>query len=254
MAGDIAPQQIDEGKTRRPRTAAKAPRDNAKLSHNLNGQKLGRKGRDTRQRIIAAAQSVLENPTDDQLITLSEVARRASMSMGSLYIYFSNLTELMQAVLEPIMASAEEEYIHLLRPAWPDEAIGEHALTFVTAYYSFWKKNGHTLHMRNNMADRGDERMSDHRTKAALPVIRLIAEQMGGGPTLRGTFKASMATALMTGLERIVTVMSASKLPAISNEPANPIDYLIQAEARIFELGIRDMRRQAETKIMADPA
>lgn len=242
MAADTAPLETIEEKKRRPRSAPAKPREATRVSHNLNGQRLGRKGRDTRQRIIVAAQSVLDDSADDGLITLSEVARRASMSMGSLYIYFADLAELMQAVLEPIMASAEEEYIHLLRPHWSDDVLGDQALAFVTAYHGFWTKHAPVLHMRNNMADRGDERMILHRTTAALTVIGLIAAQMGADPQQRGTIKAAMATSLMTGLERIATVMSASRLPMLADQPVNPISYLLRAEGRLFELGIRDMR------------
>lgn len=244
MHGEIGPRDSAEGKSRRPRSAIAKPRENAKLSHNLNGQRLGRKGRDTRQRIIDAAVGVMEDPTDENGLTLSEVARRAGMSMGSLYNYFGDLSELMTAVLEPIMQSAEDEYIHFLRPHWADDALARHTLVFATAYFSFWKKYARILHMRNSMADRGDQRMSDHRTKAALSAISLMSEQMGGVPAQRGTLKAAMSTTLITGLERIATVMSAPKLPLLTGESANSIDYLLQAQARLLEMAIRDMRER----------
>lgn len=213
------------------------------VSHNLNGQRLGRKGRDTRDRIIAGAAEILADPDENSLITLSEVARRAGLRMGTLYLYFADLSELMLAVLEPVMATAEAEYTHLLRELWPDEELGGRTIAFVNAYHGFWRKHSRVLHLRNAMADRGDDRMLQHRVRSALPVMRLIGSQMGAQPTAYGNRISSMATALMTGLERVATVMTDNKVPFVVNEPGNPLDLVLKAEARLFELAIRDQRQ-----------
>jgi AcrR family transcriptional regulator len=213
--------------------------------HNLNGQRLGRKGRDTRDRIVAAAQEILAEPKDESLITLSEVARRASIRMGTLYLYFADLSELILAVLEPVMATIEEEYVHLVREHWPDAELNQRARQFVNAYFGFWSKHTRLLHLRNNMADRGDERMLQHRVRSAIPVMRLIVTQMNSRLTERGTIMSSTATALMTGLERVATVMTDTKVPYVINEAPNPVNLLLEAEARLFELAIRDQRQQS---------
>jgi AcrR family transcriptional regulator len=226
------------------RTARRPAPLRAPVSHNLQGQRLGRKGRDTRERIIAVTIELLAEPSDDGLITLSEVARRAELRIGSLYLYFSDLTELMLAVLEPVMATAEDSYVHLLRDEWPDERLGECTLAFVSAYHEFWRKHSRVLHLRNAMAERGDERMLQHRVRSALPVMRLIASQMGTQPTPFGNRVTAMATALMTGLERFATVWTDAKVPFVVNEPGNPLDLVLLSEARLFELAIRDQRTQ----------
>ncbi len=242
MTGKVVSIRSAQGAAQR---VAKPAVPRAAVSHNLNGQRLGRKGRDTRERIIAVATELLAEPSEDGLITLSEVARRAELRMGTLYLYFSDLTELMLAVLEPVMATAEESYVHLLRDSWPDETLGACTLTFVAAYHEFWRKHSRVLHLRNTMADRGDDRMLQHRIRSALPVMRLIASQMGTQPTPYGNRMTSMATALMTGLERVATVMTDDKVTHAINEPGNPLDLVLQAEARLFELGIRDQRQQS---------
>src|SRR3546814_7301779 len=96
-----------------PQLAAAVTDACALVSHNLNGQKLGRKGRITRERILAAAIELIDSP--EEAVTLSAVARRASLGMTSLYNYFTDLTELLLAVLEPVMATAEKSYLALLR-------------------------------------------------------------------------------------------------------------------------------------------
>lgn len=226
------------------RTARRVAPPRAPVSHNLQGQRLGRKGRDTRDRIIVITTELLAEPNRDGLVTLSEVARRAELRLSTLYLYFADLTELMLAVLEPVMATAEESYVHLLRDEWPEDRLGAGTLAFVSAYHEFWRKHSRVLHLRNTMADRGDDRMLQHRIRSALPVMRLIASQMGTQPTTYGNRMTAMATALMTGLERVTTVWTDAKVPFVVNEPGNPLDLVLKAEARLFELAIRDQRAQ----------
>lgn len=222
----------------RPRASASAKQ----ISYNLNGQRLGRKGRDTRDRILAATNELLAGPPDVQ-ISLSAVARKASLGMTSLYLYFNDLTELLLAVLEPVMATAEEEYISLLRARWPDAELGDRAQKFVMAYDGFWVKHSRILHLRNSMADRGDERMLMHRVRSAQPVMLLLVQQMDGDLNQPGTPPFSMATALMTGLERVVTVTTDAALQNILHARFSSTHaHLLQAEARLLELGIRDYR------------
>ncbi len=218
----------------------------ALVSHNLNGQRLGRKGRDTRERIIATALEILSEPSEN-LITLSEVARRAKLRMGTLYLYFADLTELVLAALEPVMSTAEEEFIGLLRTRWADEELGNRATEFVTAYLGFWIKHSRLLHLRNSMSDRFDERLMIHRVRSAQPIMRLFVAQMDGDPEVRGTPRASMATVLMTGLERVATATTDTILVHVVQGPENPRTLLINAQARLIELGIRDYRRLAKS-------
>jgi AcrR family transcriptional regulator len=217
------------------------------LSHNLNGQRLGRKGRDTRDRIIAVAQEILADETG-VTITLSEVARRASLRMGSLYLYFADLTELILALLEPVMATAEEEYVGLLRNRWSDNELGARAFDFVRSYHGFWVKHSCLLHLRNSMSDLKDERMMGQRVGSARPVMRLLVEQMDGDLTKPETPTFSMATALMTGLERVVTVTTDTNLQEMLHtrfSSTHTHAHLLAAEARLLELGIRDYRALA---------
>ena len=245
MAGKVVPIRAARSSVKR---APKPASAREAVSHNLNGQRLGRKGRDTRERIIAVTSEILSDPADDRLITLSEVARRADLRMGTLYLYFSDLSELMLAVLEPVMAKAEQDYVQLVREYWPDAELGPRALAFVAAYHGFWQQHSRVLHLRNAMSDRGDERMMQHRVRSAIPVMRLIVTQMDSRPTEHGTLVSSTATALMTGLDRVATVITDNKLPFLIKEPGNPHDLLIKAEGRLFELAIRDQREQVRLR------
>lgn len=235
----------DDGASKGARALSRVAAPVKPLSHNLNGQRLGRKGRDTRDRILAATNELLAGPPDVE-ISLSAVARQASLGMTSLYNYFNDLTELLLAVLDPVMATAEDAYVTLLRTRWSDEELGDRATAFVTAYHGFWVRHSRLLHLRNSMADGQNERMVLHRVRSAQPIMRLMVEQMDGDLSRPEMPVFSMATALMTGLERVVTVTTDTALQGILNTRFSSSHvHLLTAEGRLLELGIRDYRRLA---------
>jgi AcrR family transcriptional regulator len=226
--------------------------DGEALSHNLVGQRLGRKGRDTRVRILAAASKLLADAGGPS-ITLTAVAREASLGMTSLYLYFRDLSELLAAILEPVMASIEEAYLSRLREPWPDAVLGERCRDFVAAYYVFWRRHSRPLHLRNTFSDNGDERMLRMRHSGSRPVLDLLVAQMEGDPEDVNSHAFHMATALLTGLERMATMATDPNFPTLStltgpprpgHDPAAQAHGLEVSSARLLELAIRDGRAQ----------
>jgi AcrR family transcriptional regulator len=211
------------------------------ISHNLNGQRLGRKGRDTRERILAACAELLADP--GEAISMSAVARRASLGMTSLYNYFADLTELLLAMLDPVIETGEESFLPILRRYWPDSELEERCYDFMQAYHGFWMRHSRLLHLRNSMADSGDQRMLVQRVRATQPLIGLFAAQMDGEPEGELSPVRAMATVLMTGIERTVTVATDSALTGLfgSGNPRSG-DHYMRPEARLMTLAIRDTR------------
>jgi len=217
---------------------------NSGVSHNLNGQKLGRKGRVTRDRILAATIELLESPSGEP-ITMSAVARKASLGMTSLYNYFNDFSELLLAVLDPVMEEAEQAYISMLRSRWSDEELGERCYAFIRAYHDFWARHARLLHLRNLMADNRDQPLLIHRVRATMPIIRLIVAQMDDDAELTKPPTLGMATVLMTGIERTVTTSTDQRLTQLFGPDRGfPPDHYLQPEARLMELAIRDARKR----------
>jgi AcrR family transcriptional regulator len=217
--------------------------DAAALSHNLLGQRLGRKGRGTRERIVAAAERLLAEP-ESAPVSLSAVAREASLAMTTIYLYFGDLVELLLAVLDPIMASAEQSYVAQLRTRWPDEELGARALAFVEAFHAFWARHTRILHIRNSYTA-SEPRMARHRVDAAQPLIELLNAQMMDRARNWDSPVSALATVLTTGLERLVTVTTDYDLPPAYGPTPPNLPHLLRAQARLLELGIRDGRRMA---------
>ena len=228
-------------------TAALRKQD-AALSHNLNGQKLGRKGRDTRERILAAAAEILGAP-DDLPISMTSVARRASLGMTSLYNYFSDLTELMLAVLDPVMETAHADYLALLGEYWPDEHLHERCIEFVLAYHNFWARNSRLLHLRNSMADQFDARMVEQRIASTQPVIERLLRQMVGDDANARAEAGSTAAMVMIGVERSITIATDHRLGQIIGwNELHDEHRFIRPGARLMELVIRDTRARSANR------
>ncbi len=214
------------------------------VERNLNGQKLGRKGQMTRARILAAAVELVSQDNETP-ITLSAVARQADLGMTSLYLYFSDLTEVLIALLDPAMETAEDDFVGLLRSRWPDAALGEHCRAYIDAFHGFWLKHSRLLHLRNSMADLGDRRMIEHRIASAQAIIRLLVGQMDGDLADYNSPVYAMASMLMTGLERSATVWTDRELHRhFLNDPTFAmVERFKVPAARLLELGIADMRK-----------
>ncbi len=240
---DLAPKAKPARSAKTGGTAASAAPP--AISHNLLGQRLGKKGRDTRERILAATHRLLADPQGMPL-SLSAVARESSLAMTTLYLYFSDLSELLLAVLDPIMASAEGEYVAQLRVRWPDETLGEHCLAFVTGFHAFWYQHARILHLRNSYSAGLDERMLRHRVASSRPMIDLLSEQMDGHYRGGASEIEGMAIALLTGIERLVTVITDAHITHATMEDSMlHVDFMLRGQARILELSIRDGREQA---------
>jgi AcrR family transcriptional regulator len=224
-----------------PQTAAKT-KARTPLSHNLNGQKLGRKGQETRERILEATRELLaEGP--DAVISLSAVARQTPIGMTSLYNYFADLTELLLTVLEPVIAEAEAGYMAQLREPWLDDRLYKHCLELVTGFHRFWERHARLLHLRDAMAGQGDKRMMQQRVRLSMETIALLTRQMHHDPQDVHSPAIGMATALYAGLERVAVISTDANIPAQIDRPFEPrIAYLLEAEAHLFEYGIRQFR------------
>lgn len=219
----------------------------ASVSHNQIGQKLGRKGQETRERILSAMLRLLDDP-DGPPVTLTSVANEASIRLTNLYLYFPDIGQLLLAALGRVMDTAAASYLDRLAKRWPDEALEQSCLDFLTAHYEFWKRNARILHMRNALADANDLRVMTYRNMATAPLIDLLAAQMDCPPD-EGEDGRSMqvATVLLTGLERVATVVTNPHFVLISNKKA-AIDRekfvagLIAAEAEVITNAIRHRR------------
>lgn len=218
------------------------------VSHNQFGQKLGRKGQETRERIIQAMLRLMDDP-EGPPVTLTGVAREASMRLTNLYLYFPDIGALLLAALAKVMDRGGEEHEELLRARWPDETLDASAREFVRALYRFWKRHARLLHLRNTLADEGDLRVREYRNIRTQPLLDMLAAQFApaaGGPVPEA---GMMAAVLFTGLERIVTLTSSPHFDQIVLKPAGRgldlhVEAMLEAEAELLALAVAAQRRK----------
>ena len=229
-------------------TALKSARTAAKpLLHNPQGQKLGRKGRITRERILVAAAKLIRE-SDDLQLSLSAIAREAGIGMTSLYNYFADITEVLIALLEQAMVGAEETYLAHLRTRWSDESLAKECQVFLEGFAQFWAQNANLPHLRNNVADQRDQRMIEHRVTATKEIISLLVAQMDGEFEGGDGTAHSISSTLYMGIERSISVSNNPDLPSNLPGPLRPdIDKFLGAHALLLDFGIRKMRRQNAT-------
>jgi AcrR family transcriptional regulator len=230
--------------------ASPAPPAAVTVSYNQIGQKLGRKGQETRERILAAMLELAADP-DGPPLTLTCVARAAGVRLTNLYLYFPDLGELALAALGRVMATAEDGFLALVRRRWPDDGLRDCCLAFLEAHYDFWRRNARLLHLRNALADTTDLRLLHHRHAASRPLIDLLVAQMdgsrgeGAGETVSDT-----AIILLTMLERMATVVTNPQFRTVVGPESEPdqdayVRRLLRTEADMMALVIADRRSPA---------
>ena len=220
------------------------PRPQA-VSHNILGQRLGRKGQATRERILRAALTLLDT-SQEAPITLTGVVREASVGMSTLYLYFPDLGALVLAALLQVMDRTDDAFVDRLRQRWPDDRLEESCLDFLRAHFGFWQEHARVLHMRNSLADARDMRFVDHRNRVSYPLIGLLARQMDADPDDYDAPGWHLATVMLTAIERVATVMTRPDPllghPHSVSLSAENDDNRLRAQSRLMALGIRDAR------------
>ncbi|WP_022673832.1 TetR/AcrR family transcriptional regulator [Novosphingopyxis baekryungensis] len=222
------------------------------IDTNLQGQKLGNKGRITRERIMTVARDLIENPSSEGF-SLSAVARHTELRMSSIYNYFADPTELFLAVFEPIAEEAEEAYIGLIRDRWPDEEVETRSTQFIAAFHTYWQRHSRILHLRNRLADQHDERVMLKRISMARNVVRLLGQQAGGNAVEGTGPEYDLASVLYTGLERVVTIATDEEMKAHYPPQIKPRfeGGTLYQQARLLALAISDERGRSQKRSAA---
>ncbi|WP_052223479.1 TetR/AcrR family transcriptional regulator [Novosphingobium malaysiense] len=215
-------------------------------AHNTVGKRLGRKGRETRERIICAMLRLVGDPAGPA-VTLTGVAREAGIQLPNLYVYFPDMGELVLVALSRVMETAERAYLDKLRARWPDEGLRQACLEFLCHYHEFWQQNARILHLRNAMADAADERLLVYRSEATRPLLDLLIAQMDCPADSLEAHNGNVATVILTGLERLATVLTSSHFPLATRRgwernSDELIQGLLEAEAEVIGLTIAHRR------------
>ncbi|OYX65874.1 MAG: hypothetical protein B7Y88_06725 [Sphingomonadales bacterium 32-64-17] len=143
---------------------------------NKDGQAIGRKGKETRSRLLAAALELISTMAADKL-TASGIARAASLASQTFYLYFDDVDEVLLHLSAHAAQDTGELLAELDQP-WKPDATRFHAERFVSAFYRYWDKHRAILNIRNFRADGGQAAFAEIRNASALPIVGRIAERI----------------------------------------------------------------------------
>lgn len=180
----------------------------ATAKQNKSGQTLGRKGQDTRRRLMEATEALLV-ASRGLPPSLSAVAREAKVSPPTFYLYFADVSDVIFATVERI-AARSEPVLQLLESDWPEGESYQHALQFVEAFFDYWQENAAVLRARNRLADEHNERFVKSRLESVERLTSMLAAKFPPA-TVDGEEVASptrLAGTMITAIERIATALA----------------------------------------------
>ena len=195
-----------------------------------DGAILGRKGTETRARLLAATRTLLETLSPFNL-TVAAIAKAAKTAPATLYVYFDDVQDVFYAL--NIEAQQDFEAMTGNHPEWfSDPArIEADAQQFVDEFNRVWDRHHHALQYRNLESDRGDTRFLELRTANALPLIDRLAHAVRvAKPGIANREAYADAIVLFSGVER----MAATRHQIPANQPRLPADELSAAQARVI--------------------
>lgn len=175
---------------------------------NQNGQAMGRKGHQTRQRLIEATVRQLEN---DRLrdLRVADIARAAGTSTATFYVYFPDVADAALAALEEVTQSTPE-LLAIIEEDWSEGDPEARAQRIVDGYAAVWAKHHALFRVRNLAADEGDRRFRTARENAILGALMAVSAAIkraqDAGWAAPQLDPVSTAGVLMTMLERFGAV------------------------------------------------
>ncbi len=205
---------------------------------NQQGQTLGRKGLQTRRKLMDSARSLLEVYSPVELTAVS-IAKAAGTSSASFYMYFEDVRDILYALA--VEAAAEMAAIHeTVRQPWQPAELSRQAVELVERFNGVWQHHRQILRFRNLEADRGDPRFEALRMSTYVPFIDLLARQlMAASPPDRPRPSLSQAFALASvvhaAMERLASTDPAVVARGVGVQKLNDaLGHVIQA---VFHAG-----------------
>lgn len=171
----------------------------------LDGRQLGRRGTETRRRLLDATAQLLETHGVRDLRVV-EVARAVGTSPATFYQYFRDVEE---AVLA-LAADLGDEMVPLgalVAEPWRGSAGLDRAREVVSRFISFWDEHRAVLRTRNLAAQEGDQRFRDVRNEFLRPLTEGVEDKVrqaqADGKVDQAMTPYAAAAALVAMLERM---------------------------------------------------
>jgi len=137
---------------------------------------MGRKGRDTRKRIMDAALELLKSSSYKDL-SVSEIASEAELSNATFYVYFKDVEEVLYACVEAAALDLGELHA-VLDAEWTPKNVRDQVKKFVDIYNELWEKYRVELRVRNLEADQGNLRFLNLRAETTKTMLQKLSNKI----------------------------------------------------------------------------
>ncbi len=143
---------------------------------NQHGQKMGRKGRETRQKIMNVALQMLEHRSYKDL-TVAEVAQEAGVSSSTFYVYFEDIEDVLFACVQSAALDLGELY-DTLKQDWSADNLQSCVQRYVDVYNKLWEKYRVELRVRNLEADQGNLKFLNIRIETTKDILQMLGKKI----------------------------------------------------------------------------
>jgi AcrR family transcriptional regulator len=172
----------------------------ARESVALDGRALGKRGAETRRRLLDATATRLGSSGLRDLRVV-DIAREVGTSPATFYQYFRDVEEAVLALAEAV-GEQTAPLVEVLDEQWEGDAGLEHARQLVDGFLRYWDDHRAVLRTRNLAAQEGDQRFRDVRNQALQPITEGLSRKVAesGAP---GLAPYAAAAALVAMMERM---------------------------------------------------
>ncbi len=142
----------------------------------LDGRALGRRGAQTRRRLLDATAEMLETHGIRDLRVV-DIARAVGSSPATFYQYFRDVEEAVLALAEEVGGEIAPLAARLETP-WEGELGLADARALVDGFVDYWDRHRAVLRTRNLAAQEGDQRFRDVRNLTLAPFMTTLTAKI----------------------------------------------------------------------------
>ena len=140
-----------------------------------DGRVPGRRGRATRQRLLACTREMLTT-TSYRDVKVIDIARDAGTSPATFYQYFGDVEAAILVLAEEMAQQGEHLTRIITEGSWRGRGAYDTALTLVDAFLGFWDENRPVLRVMDLATDEGDRRFQKIRVHLLNDITNALAE------------------------------------------------------------------------------
>jgi AcrR family transcriptional regulator len=204
-------------------------RDRSDLA--TDGRPLGKRGAETRRRLIDATGKLLEsNGLRD--LRVVDIAREVGTSPATFYQYFRDVQEAVLALAEAVgeqMAPLGE----IIERPWTDGDGLASARKLVDGFIAYWDQHRAVLRTRNLAAQEGDRRFRDVRNASLRPLTEGLRDKLAASHR-EGVTPYAAAAALVAMMERMAAFHADLEPFGVTRAE------LVETTARIISITVAD--------------